>query len=55
MSNNVEPYETAHDEPSYPDLCCSIYFFLNSANLISRGTDISKYFRESLGIRDLEP
>ena len=27
-------------------------FFLNSANLICRGTDISKYFRESLGIRD---
>ena len=32
---------------------CSIhFFFLNSANLICRGTDISKYFRESLGIRD---
>ena len=27
---------------------CSIYFFLNSENLICRGTDISKYFRESL-------
>ena len=27
---------------------CSKYFFLNSANLICRGTDISKYFRESL-------
>ena len=25
---------------------------LNSANLICRSTDISKYFRESLGIRD---
>ena len=24
---------------------CSIYFFFNSANLICRGTDISKYFR----------
>ena len=33
---------------------CSIYFFLNSANLICRGTDISKCFRESLGIRDNE-
>ena len=33
---------------------CSIYFFLNSANLICRGTDISKYFRESLGFRDNE-
>ena len=31
---------------------CSIYFFLNSANLICRGTDISKYFRGSLGLRD---
>ena len=30
------------------------YFFLNSENLICRGTDISKYFRESLGIRDNE-
>ena len=29
-------------------------FFLNSANLICRGTDILKYFRESLGIRDNE-
>ena len=27
-------------------------FFLNSANLIFRGTDISKFFRESFGIRD---
>ena len=33
---------------------CSIHLFLNSANLICRGTDISKYFRESLGIRDNE-
>ena len=33
---------------------CSIYFFLNSANLICRGTDISKYLRESLGLRDNE-
>ena len=31
---------------------CSNYFFLNSVNPICRGTDISKYFRESLGIRD---
>ena len=28
--------------------------FLNSANLICRSTDISNYFRESLGIRDNE-
>ena len=28
--------------------------FLTSANLICRGTDISEYFRESLGIRDNE-
>ena len=33
---------------------CSNYFFLNSANLLCRGTDILKYFRESLGIRDKE-
>ena len=33
---------------------CSNYFFLNSANLICRGTDISKHFIESLGIRDNE-
>ena len=33
---------------------CSNYFFLNSENLICRGTDISKCFRESLGIRDNE-
>ena len=33
---------------------CSNYFFLNSANLICRGTDISKYFKGSLGIRDNE-
>ena len=29
-------------------------FFPHSANLICRTTDISKYFRESLGIRDNE-
>ena len=29
-------------------------FFLNSANLICRDTDISKYFREFLGLRDNE-
>ena len=33
---------------------CSIYFFLNSANLICRVTDISNHFRESLGLRDGE-
>ena len=33
---------------------CLIYFFLNSANLICRGTYISKYFRESIGLRDNE-
>ena len=33
---------------------CSNYVFLTSANLICRDTDISKYFRESLGIRDKE-
>ena len=39
---------------TYVKCGCSIYFFLNSANLICRSTDISKYFRESLGIRDNE-
>ena len=29
-------------------------FFLNPANLICRDTDISKYFRKSLGLRDKE-
>ena len=33
---------------------CWNYFFLNSENLICRGTDTSKCFRESLGIRDNE-
>ena len=33
---------------------CSNYVFLKSANLICRSTDISKFFRESLGIRDNE-
>ena len=33
---------------------CSIYFFLSSANLICQGTDIAKYFREPLGLRDNE-
>ena len=33
---------------------CSNYFFLSSENLICRGTDISKCFRESLGIRNNE-
>ena len=33
---------------------CSIYFFLTSANLICRRTDVWKYFRESLGLRDNE-
>ena len=29
-------------------------FFLDSGNLICRSTDISMYFRESLGVRDIE-
>ena len=29
-------------------------YFLNSGNLICRSTDISVYFRESLGVRDNE-
>ena len=31
---------------------CWIYFFLDSAILICRGTDISKYFRDSLELRN---
>ena len=33
---------------------CSIYFFLNSAKMICRGMDNTKYFRMSLGLRDNE-
>ena len=33
---------------------CSIYFFLKSANLICRSTDISKYFWEFFGVQDNE-
>ena len=33
---------------------CFIYFFLNSENLVCRARDISKYFRQSLGLRDNE-
>ena len=33
---------------------CLNHLFLNSATLMCRGTDISKYFRESPGIRDNE-
>ena len=36
------------------EICLFDLFFLNSANLVSRGTDISKYFRKSLGLRDNE-
>ena len=39
---------------SFAKCGCLIYFFLNSTNLICRGTDISKYFREPLGLRDNE-
>ena len=31
-----------------------LFFFLKSANLICQDTDISKHFRESLGLRDNE-
>ena len=33
---------------------CSIYYFLKSANLTCQSMDISKCFRESLGLRDNE-
>ena len=45
-------------EPSYTVIkFCEMWFsicFLNSANLICRGTDISKYFRGSRRLRDNE-
>ena len=39
---------------SYVKSDCLIYFILSSANLMCRGTDISNYFRESLGLQDNE-
>ena len=41
---------------TYPFVKCgfSIYFFPNFAILICRGTDISKYFSKSPGLRDNE-
>ena len=39
---------------SFAKIGCSIGIFLNSANLICRSTDISKYFRGSLRLRDNE-
>ena len=39
---------------SFAKFGCSIGIFLNSANLICRSTDISKYFRGSLRLRDNE-
>ena len=39
---------------SFVKCAYSIYFFLNSANLICRGTNISKYFREFLRLRNNE-
>ena len=32
----------------------SIHFVINSANLLCRGMDILRYFRESFGLRDNE-
>ena len=49
ISNFMSPITYKFVKCSYTN-----YFFLNSANLICRSTDISKYFRESLGIRDNE-
>ena len=39
---------------SFVKIDCLIYFFHYSANLICRGSDISKYFRESVGLRNNE-
>ena len=45
-------------ESNYVFICemwlFDLFFSLDSANLICRDTDISKYFRESLGLRDNE-
>ena len=39
---------------SFVKFGCSIGIFLNSANVICRSTDISKCFRGSLRLRDIE-
>ena len=39
---------------SFVKCCCSIYCFTHSLNSDMSGTDISKCFSESLGIRDNE-
>ena len=41
---------------SYSFVKCGFRFivFVNSANPVCRGTDISKCFRESVGLRDYE-
>ena len=49
ISNFMSPITYIFVKCSYTN-----YFFLSSANLICRSTDISKYFREFLGIRDNE-
>ena len=44
----------SHNTYSFVKCAVRLFVFLISANLICRGTDISKCFRESLGIRDNE-
>ena len=45
-------------ESKYISICemwlFDLFFFLKSANLIYQGTDVSKYFWETLGLRDNE-
>ena len=45
--HNVFKYISFRSQTTYSFVkcSCSVYFFLSSANLICRGTDISKYFR----------
>ena len=50
----IAPYFQYTSTYTFIKCGCSIYFFLKSANLICRSTDIWRYFRESLGIRDKE-
>ena len=51
---SICPYLRSQIKYSFMKCGCSDYIGLNSANLLCRGTDISKYFRESLGLRDNE-
>ena len=57
LFHNISAY-LYFQESNYIFICemwlFDLSFFLNSENLICRDTDISKYFKESLGLRDNE-